>query len=890
MNAVVVTLAHNAALLLATMVVFDLATSQSHTDIRWPRKVLAGVMLGALSVGLMMTSFQLEDGIIFDTRSVLLSVSGLFLGPITTLVAMLLAAAYRIWLGGSAMWTGVLVIFATGTIGLIWRRYRPGRLAAISVLELLIFGLLVHLVMLGLMLTIPGGSGLQVLSAIAMPVLLVYPVATVALGMLLAARLKRQDLAVSLAQSETRYRSVFEAANVGKFLMSPDGDLDPNQSLSELLGHDVSELRRIPLQVLLPTEEREAMDQRLALLLAGDEETVRFETRMIHRDGSAIWVDGSISLLRDEQATPLYYIGTIFDISDRKRAEEKQRRSEARFRIAQDIGPDGFTILRPIRNVQCEIVDFVWEYENHAVAKTNGTDPEAVIGKRLLDVFPEHCGSDLFEIYRHVAETGEYRVIDDVSIEDVISKPIWLRLVVVPMGDEIAILSQDITDRKQSEAEIHRLAYYDSLTNLPNRRLLQERLCLAMANSRRSGRHGALIFLDLDQFKTLNDTRGHDVGDQLLIEIARRLGSEMRDTDTVARLGGDEFMVMLEGLDRVPDDAALQSRQIAEKIRTRLAHTYEMAAGDYHGSASIGVTLFRGHEDSVETLFKQADLALYRAKDSGRNAVRFFDPEMQTAIEQRFALEVDLRLALAANQFELYYQAQIDEAGALTGAEALLRWRHPERGMVAPDDFIPLAESAGLIVDIGRWVFESACHQLAAWSRHDSSRELQLAVNVSAREFRDPGFLEHVKAILKQTGADPKHIRMELTESMVLDNIAENLEKMQGLQSLGIGFALDDFGVGYSSLSYLTQLPLDTLKIDRSFVTHLPDSHNDAVIAQTIISMSKSLGLKVIAEGVETQAQRDFLAQHGCSIYQGYLLGRPMPRDDFEQTYGLGLN
>ena len=832
-------------------------------------------------------SFRLDEGVIFDTRSVLLSLSGLFLGPVTTVVAMIVAAIYRLWLGGSGMWTGALVIFSTGSVGLLWRRYRTECLASISVQELFVFGLVVHLVMLALLGTIPDGMALQTLTAVSLPVLLVYPAATVILGLFLSARLKRQAMTVSLAESEQRYRSIFESANVGKFLLSTSDGLEPNQFLCDMLGFDLSELRQKSLNGLLPVDERKDIEERLERLLAGEEETLRFEAALLHKQGSRVWTDISINLLRDENNKPTYCIGTVFDISDRKRIEAKQRQSEARFRIAQDIGPDGFTILRPVRNAKSEIVDFTWEYENAAVAKVNGTDPNKIVGQRLLELFPEHRGSAIFEAYCHVANTGEARVIDDVSVEDIVSRPIWLRLVIVSMGDEIAILSQDITERKRSEAEIHRLAYYDPLTGLPNRQLLHERLNQAISSSRRFEKHGALIFLDLDHFKTLNDTRGHDVGDQLLIEVAKRLSSQLRATDTIARLGGDEFVMMLEGLSRKTEEAAVQAGQVAEKIRLLLAKPYDISGGDYHCTSSLGVTLFNRHEGSVENLLKQADLAMYKAKDSGRNAIRFFDPEMQIATEERFALETDLRSACSEGQLELYYQAQVDHEGALFGVEALLRWRHPERGMVAPIDFIPLAESSGLILEIGSWVFESACQQLKTWFEHRPGKPNKMSVNVSAREFQEPGFIDHVQEILQRTGADPTCITMELTESMVLANIDETLERMLALKRLGIGFALDDFGVGYSSLSYLTKLPLDTLKIDRTFVSNLPGSRNDAIVAQTIISMSRSLGLGVIAEGVETEAQRDFLARHGCQTYQGYLVGRPMPLKDFEQFHGL---
>jgi diguanylate cyclase (GGDEF)-like protein len=453
----------------------------------------------------------------------------------------------------------------------------------------------------------------------------------------------------------------------------------------------------------------------------------------------------------------------------------------------------------------------------------------------------------------------------------------------------VRVALSDITERKRAEDEIHRLAFYDPLTQLPNRRLLQDRLGQALAGGQRSRHYGALLFLDLDNFKTLNDTRGHEAGDRLLIETAQRIQASLRAGDTVARLGGDEFLVILEDLSAEIHDAAVQTREVGEKIREALAEPYLLAGREFHCAASLGVTLFFGEEESVETLLKQADLAMYKAKEAGRNTLRFFDPAMQTALNERSALEADLRLAMEAGQLRLYYQPQVDSAHRMISAEALLRWEHPQRGMVMPDDFISLAEETSLILPIGEWVLATACRQIKVWSTESASRDLKLAVNVSARQFRQPGFVDQVRNILTQTGANPQRLTIELTESMVLDDVADAFKKMHALTAIGIGFSLDDFGTGSSSLSYLTRLPLDQLKIDRSFVLNLPEDRNDAIIAQTIITMAKSLGLDVIAEGVETEAQREFLEQHHCTGYQGYLFSRPLPLAEFSQRLMDGV-
>jgi diguanylate cyclase (GGDEF)-like protein/PAS domain S-box-containing protein len=438
----------------------------------------------------------------------------------------------------------------------------------------------------------------------------------------------------------------------------------------------------------------------------------------------------------------------------------------------------------------------------------------------------------------------------------------------------------DITEDKEAEAEIHRLAYYDVLTKLPNRRLMQDRLGQALAATARTGFYGAIFFIDLDNFKSLNDTRGHDVGDLLLVQVAKRLRAAVRETDTVSRQGGDEFVVLLEDLSADSREAATLTSQIGEKLREGMNQVFDLIGYEYHCRLSVGVALF-GQTDTVEELLKHADLALYQAKNSGRNTLRFFDPAMQAALDQRAALESELRLALQSKQLLLHYQPQVDAAGRVIGAEALLRWQHPQRGMVPPDDFIRLAEDTGLILTMGHWVLESACALLKSWERDDRMQSLQLAVNVSARQFRQSEFVAQVQAVLAASAVNPARLKLELTESVVLEDVQDAIMKMQAIKRLGVNFSMDDFGTGHSSLSYLAQLPLDQLKIDKSFVRNLPGTPNDETIARTIITMGAGMNLNVIAEGVETQGQREFLQLHGCHAFQGFLFSRPLPLADF---------
>ncbi|MES2323085.1 MAG: EAL domain-containing protein [Pseudomonadota bacterium] len=461
-------------------------------------------------------------------------------------------------------------------------------------------------------------------------------------------------------------------------------------------------------------------------------------------------------------------------------------------------------------------------------------------------------------------------------------------------ADEIGKLGESINgmldalaaserERTATEQEIRSLAFYDPLTHLPNRRLLLERLRHAMLSSSRSGRIGGLLFIDLDNFKTLNDTLGHDMGDLLLQQVATRLVHCIREGDTVARLGGDEFVVMLEGLGRDLRDAAAQAEAIGRKVLGALSAPYDLSGRHHQSTSSIGITLFDSHNHSIDELMKRADLAMYNAKTAGRNTLRFFDPHMQTVVTQRVALEHDLRDGLQLGQFVLYYQSQRDVNGRITGAEALVRWEHPERGLVAPNQFIALTEETGLIVPIGKWVLETACRQLAAWSQEEHSAHLSVAVNISVRQFRQPDFVEQVLQVLGETGANARHLKLELTESLLMDDVEEIIGKMDALKAHGVLFSLDDFGTGYSSLSYLKRLPLDQLKIDQSFVRDVTVDPNDAAIASTILALAHHMGLDVIAEGVETAEQAEFLMAIGCCAFQGYLYGRPVPIAQFRE-------
>ncbi len=535
-----------------------------------------------------------------------------------------------------------------------------------------------------------------------------------------------------------------------------------------------------------------------------------------------------------------------------------------------------------ITDAQGRIVDV-----NPAFCRVTGFSREDVVGRnpRLL-ASGRHDKEFYARMWQSLAETGQWQGEIWNRRKNGEVYPEWLSIATVygENGEATSRIGSffDISERKQNEAEINNLAFFDPLTQLPNRRLLLDRLRHSVASVARTSGQGAVLFIDLDHFKTINDTQGHAVGDMLLCEVARRLNACVREGDTVARLGGDEFVVMLENLSESAGDAVAQASAAGEKILAALNQPYVLGNFSYHSTSSIGISLFRGREATVDDLLKRSDMAMYEAKMAGRNTLRFFDPAMQWALEARTALEADLRGALAANQFVVYYQIQVNAANRPIGAEALLRWAHPERGLVSPAQFIPMAEDTGLILSIGRWVLQSACAQIKAWESNPLTCDLQLAVNVSAHQFRQPDFVDQVKQELERSAAKADRLKLELTESAVLDDVDDTIAKMNTLREIGVRFSMDDFGTGYSSLAYLTQLPLDQLKIDRSFVSTIETSRANAVIVQTIINMSITLGMQVIAEGVETDGQCAFLEHAGCRAYQGFLFSKALPLEGFE--------
>ena len=580
----------------------------------------------------------------------------------------------------------------------------------------------------------------------------------------------------------------------------------------------------------------------------------------------------------DGQIVRLY--GIFQDITDRKDTERQLRLTQ----FAVEQFADEVYIIRD---------DISFQFVNDTVCRTLEYDRDELMTMNILDIDP---------VFNNMAEAlASWQAIKDagsITLESLHRTrsgrvyPVEIHNNFIEYEGEgyVCSICHDITERKQAEEEITQLAFYDPLTQLPNRRLLLDRLQQALVASNRSKLYGALLFIDLDNFKALNDSLGHDKGDLLLQQVASRISAGVRKCDTVARFGGDEFVVMLTGVNGDFINAATQTQKIGGKILDRLNQAYDLAGYDHHCSASIGITLFFGHSISLDELLKQADIALYQAKAEGRNTLCLFDAQMQSSINHQVALVNDLRHALVKNQFRLYCQIEVADQEKVIGAEVLLRWQHPVRGLISPVEFIPLAEDTGLILPIGLWVLETACVLLKSWEKNPDLQALHLAINISAHQFRQPDFVESLLKIMQDTGINPDRLILEITESMVLGDIQHAIAKMTELKRIGVRFAMDDFGTGYSSLAYLTRLPFDHLKIDRSFVQNIGVKPTDAVIIQTIIAMANELGMIVVAEGVETEAQHAFLQQHGCPVFQGYLFGRPMPLAEFEDSLQVNVN
>lgn len=620
-------------------------------------------------------------------------------------------------------------------------------------------------------------------------------------------------------------------------------------------------------------DDRDSQKSLLTLALNNNQ---KYETefRIIHDDGNIKNVKLESETYYDSTGKAIRLLGVTYDITETKRTEEQLRVAATAFEAQEGImiTDSDYLILRV----------------NYAFTKLTGFNSEALLGKKPDMFKPQQHDEDFFsQVTNNIDETGQWN--GEIWVRHH-QKNDFLALVNVTAVTNNSQLTHyvfmltDITEKKVAEEKILELAFYDPLTKLPNRRLLLDRLEHSISVSARNNQYSAVLFIDLDNFKTLNDTKGHDYGDIFLVEIAERLKSCAREGDSVARLGGDEFIIVLHEIANDSNMAIKNTETVCNKIRQVINQPCVIKGYTHQSSASIGVSFFYNDNVLVSELLKQADTAMYSAKSAGRNSTRIYDPVMQDSLEESITMEKCIRDALTHEYFELYFQKQVDESGHVVGAEALIRLKHPELGMISPATFIPLAEEKGFIISIGTWVLETACKELRKWENDSRLNQIRLSINVSPRQFQQAHFVDHVKQAIKELNQSDIKLRLEITESLVHSDIEETIAKMNELKKEGITFALDDFGTGYSSLSYLTQLPIDIMKIDQAFVRNMDKKHSDAVIVQTMIGMANNLKIPVIAEGVETVEQFELLKQQGCHLFQGYYFGKPVSLDVFKKS------
>ncbi len=689
---------------------------------------------------------------------------------------------------------------------------------------------------------------------------------------------------MNLRDSEERFRATFEQAAVGILHVSFEGRiLRCNQRFADFLGYSPEEIAGKLFQQFTPPEYLSESKEILRELGAGDLDEQGFEKPYIRKDGSILWVRLNTSVQRDGKGLPLHLVTFVEDISARKEAEEdlakaarELQASEIRHRTVFQTSLDAMNISRLSDG---KLVDV-----NKTFLDLTGFEREEVIGRTTVELGIWANPSERQEIIEELRRNSSTRDVEmlfrrkDGSTFWGLTSASVIEFEGIP---HVLVATRNISDAKEAVKMIRDLAFYDPLTHLPNRRSLIDML-EQMQGADARGR--ALLYVDLDNFKSLNDALGHHAGDLLLQETARRLAACVRGEGTVARLGGDEFAIVLDNLGNTPEGPVAHLQQIGERILATGAVPYWLGEREWHCSSSIGITMFGTDLQSGLEALQQGEIAMSKAKEAGRNTIRFFSPELQANVNARVQMENELRKAIKEEEFELYFQPQV-RGGRLIGSEALVRWNHPQRGVLAPGAFIELAEDTGLILPLGSWVFLNACKHVAAWAGKNPSGDTPVAVNISGRQFSQPGFVAQVRATLDVTGANPASLKLELTETSLVKDFQDVVAKMTELKSHGLKFSVDDFGTGYSSLAYLKTLPLDQLKIDRAFVKDIVVDEPSGAIAQAIISLGHSMGLAVIAEGVETEEQRDFLLRLGCDSFQGFLFGPPLPADEFERNW-----
>ncbi|MCG9728767.1 EAL domain-containing protein [Shewanella sp. Isolate13] len=999
----ILSLIQNAALLLAIVLVYDAfpRTQKRSLAILW--RIGSGFLVAIITISIMLMPWQYSDGVFLDSRTIILSICGLFFGGIPTLVAVVLSCLYRLNEGGIAAWSGVGTIVTSGLIGYLWGKYRKGDIEDIRISELWAFGFMTNSVALLWGLTMPIEMAIALLKQVTIPLLLIFPITTVLLGLLLSRRIEIEREQKLKLQDHLLFKSHFHSGNMAiaitdvdhgwikvnpnlcqmlkyteeellgfswEELVSPgdfhlykhhfaqmiEGEVDEfeldvaliakdesmvythmtvacqrvhskveliitgllnrtsqkqaekdkaasqeqlglvlgssalgfwdwdirsdvierNEHSAAILGCDVETLNRSPelwINAIHP-EDRVAVLKSIEAHLNGESEQHKIEYRIRNQAAETLWIlDSGKVMSRDRSGCPIRMCGIHTDITERKRVEES-------LKLAASVYNNSCEAMS-VQDEQGLIINI-----NAAFSDITGYS-EAEVKHQNIRIL--QCSRNNRSAYEQMnlalEEEGRWRGEVWLRRKNGEEFVVWLTLNTLFDAEaqsqlRVALFS-DITEKKQAEQIIWKQANYDPLTGLPNRRMLLDYLNAEILKSDTRELHFALMFLDLDYFKEVNDTLGHDMGDMLLTETAKRLKGCIRETDVVARLGGDEFTIVLSGITDIKG-----VDKVAKHILTRIAEPYNLGEETAYISGSIGITLYPDDASTIEGLLKHADQAMYAAKDEGRNRFHYFTPSMQRYAKYRMRLIQDLRQAIANQEFELYYQPIVCMQGEQRlKAEALIRWRHPKRGLVSPIEFIAVAEETGLIIEIGNWVFQQAARQSALW-RDRFGVEVQISINKSPVQFRDDGeSFDSWISLLKTLNLTNNNICIEITEGLLLDGNSAISSRLKQYRDSGIQISLDDFGTGYSSLAYLKKFEIDFLKIDQSFTRNLDSNSDDFTLCEAIIVMAHKLGMKVIAEGVETDYQRKVLAGAGCDYGQGYLFSRPVPVEKFEQAY-----
>jgi diguanylate cyclase (GGDEF)-like protein/PAS domain S-box-containing protein len=682
----------------------------------------------------------------------------------------------------------------------------------------------------------------------------------------------------ALRESEQRFRDLYDNAPVGYHEIDGEGRyLRVNRTELQMLGYAEHEMVGRPAwEFIVETVSQSAIKAKIS----GQMPLEPFERTFRRKDGSLVPMLMEDRLLFDASGRPCGIRSALSDITARRRAQDDLRESEERYRQLVELSPDAIAVHS----------DGIFVFVNSAAARLFGAKcPEELLGQRAIDFVHADSQEVVLERERRIQEDGSAVPLLEQKLVRLDGSPVDVEVAAMPLlyhdRPAVQIVVRDITERKQAEAQIRELAYHDTLTGLPNRLLFSDRLAMALAQAQRQQRKVAVLFIDLDRFKVINDSLGHSVGDRLLQAVSARIQESIREGDTIARLGGDEFTLLLPGLMESVDAA-----KVAEKVLEVLRLPFDLETSELFVTASIGVSVYPHDGADVEELVKNADTAMYRAKEQGRDNYQLYTPAMNARALERLHMENSLRKALAQNELIVYYQPLVDlRSGRIDGVEALVRWMHPELGLVGPSEFIPIAEATGLIVPIGPWVLRTACAQLRAWQLRGHI-DLSVSVNLSARQFQHPRLADEIRAALEDTGLDPRCLDLEITETSAMQNAELTTSILQDIKSLGVRISIDDFGIGYSSLSYLKRLPINTLKIDQSFVRDITTDPDDAAIARAVIAMAHSLKLKVVAEGVETAEQLAFLSAHRCDKMQGYYFSQPLPAEECERLLNRSLH